>query len=83
MRLGLPIATAAATCGVSDRTVRYWRARGMLDLERPTSIAEAQLAGVIGRQAARSWKAAAFMLEVSYPERWARPRPPPARQSGL
>jgi hypothetical protein len=38
------------------------------------ALAEPRLVGLIAREAARSWRAAAWLLERRYPERWAASR---------
>ena len=78
LRCGTSLEVAARTAGVSARSVRRWRARGELDLDRELAAGELQLAAVVSRSTARSWRAAAFLLERRFPERWATPQRLPA-----
>ena len=74
LRSGMALEVAAQTAGVSSRSVRRWRARGELDVDRELAAGEMQLAAVVSRSTARSWRAAAWLLERRFPERWATPQ---------
>jgi len=63
---GAPYTLAAQAAGVSDRTVRHWRANdadfaAAVDTARAWHLA--QMAGYISEAAPRDWKAAAWILE--------------------
>jgi hypothetical protein len=84
--------TAARAAGISPRTLREWLHRGLsgrkrdepyarlrAELEEARATGEASHVARIAKAAADGdWKASAFFLERSYPERWGRtlPRPP-------
>jgi hypothetical protein len=71
VRAGVTLEAAARTVGVSDRTVRRWRRAGDLDLAQALAESELALGAVVAWSAPRSWRAAAFLLERQFPERWA------------
>lgn len=77
--------TAAALCGISQVQAREWAKQGVRDREKGVKSAaarfsealdeahakgEARLVIAIGKSAERDWRAAAFMLERKYPNRW-------------
>jgi hypothetical protein len=81
--------TAAAAAGVSRRTFFDWLDRGDPDgtaeadapfrefrakVERARAEGESRNVALIARAAAKDWKAAAWMLERQFPDRWAGPR---------
>jgi len=84
-RAGCSVAVAAEVAGVSERTIYDWLARGTRPgrseapyralraaVEQARAEAEATLAARMSRAAARgSWRAAAWLLERHYPDRWA------------
>ena len=78
------IALAAEASGAGVRTVFTWLERGrrggtrnarhvtfLHAVERAQGEAEAMLVARIAKQAATSWRAAAWLLEHRWPERWA------------
>lgn len=89
---GLFVVGAAAWAGIGERTARRWVARGKTDeaSETPSTYRQlwqaAQVAEVIAihralvviNKAVRAgdWRAAAWLLEHRYPERWGNPSPP-------
>src|SRR3954452_14643657 len=94
VRHGGSVEAGAAAAGVTQRTVRSWMARGQRSgareapyrafrdaVERAQAEQEADLVASVNRGARRSWRAAAWLLERRYPERWGppstRPRPEP------
>ena len=74
---GVSGAEAAAAAGVPRTSFYRWMAAGgeLRDrVERARAQSEAVLVVRIARAAERgSWRAAAWLLERRYPERWARP----------
>lgn len=84
IRHGLTHKTACAATGVAPRTFQTWIARGRLPgkanarhrhlveaVERARAAREADLAARLLLAAQRgSWRAAAWLLERQYPERW-------------
>jgi hypothetical protein len=87
VRAGLPLALAAPAAGVAERTVYRWLAHGrqsdrhhvlhrwlLAALEQARAEAEVDLVVAMRRAARRgSWKAAAWLLEREYPQRWGPP----------
>jgi transposase len=85
IRAGQRLEVAAAVAGVSDRSVRSWMAKGELAgatnaryrafrlAARQAEVdAEAILVTRVSKAAAAgSWRAAAWLLERRFPERWA------------
>jgi hypothetical protein len=92
IRSGGTIEAAAAVVGVSERSIYVWLERGTRPgrreeryralreaVERARAEHEAILVAQLGRAAAKgSWRAAAWLLERAYPERWALPHDRPA-----
>lgn len=86
IRAGLPIELAGQVAGVSRSSVYGWIARGASTsardrpyrefaqaMERARAEGEAVLvARIQGAAHKGSWRAAAFLLERRFPERWAR-----------
>ena len=85
LRNGAPLAVAAQAAGLSKATILRWLERGRKgrDVPKPyrelvrrveTARAQGQLAILAGiaRAAADDWRAAAWLLERSDPDRWAR-----------
>jgi transposase-like protein len=93
LRAGAYIETAAAAAGVSASTVHAWLRRAedhpddcgspflefLEAVEKARAEAELDAIRTIREAAPRSWQAAAWYLERSYPKRWGRqaPEPPP------
>lgn len=87
VRGGLTIAVAARLAGVADRTVYRWLERGrqpgrryaghrelLAAVEHARADREIDLVARMTYAAARGhWRAAAWLLEREYPERWGRP----------
>lgn len=89
---GLFIAGAAAWAGIGERTARRWLARGKADeaaevisnylqFWQAAQVAQAiatHRALVVINKAIRGgdWRAACWLLEHRYPERWGNPAPP-------
>jgi len=83
---GATFQTAAQFAGVSERTLKLWRAKGReqkrgpykdLEVAVRTALAKFEVAAVAKiREAGESpkcWTALAWLLERRFPERWARP----------
>jgi hypothetical protein len=89
---GLFVCMAAAWAGIGERTARRWLARGKADeaTDTPSNYLQlwqaAQIAQAIATDRALrvinrairdgDWKAAAWMLEHRWTERWGNPNPP-------
>jgi transposase len=88
---GVPARIAAASVGVSPRTVRHWLATSDLRervaelrdtrSEHADAENEARLVLLILRAAQHDWRASAWWLERRYPERWGKPDPLPRGRS--
>lgn len=78
--------TAAAAAGIAVRTLRLWLHRGASDdardapyrrfreaVEQTMAESETRNVAIIATAAQSNWQAAAWLLERTYPERWARP----------
>jgi hypothetical protein len=91
VRAGNTVALAAVAVGVDERTLLRRLARGERGgasnarhrafrraVERARGEAEVVLVALMRRQASSSWRAAAWLLERQYPERWALPADRPA-----
>jgi hypothetical protein len=84
LRLGVPQSTAVAYAGISRSTYYRWLAaaddpeasddfRDFRDaVEVARAEAEVRSVAVIQNASGRSWQAAAWFLERSFPEHWAR-----------
>jgi transposase len=93
LRVGVAVDVAAETVGIAPSTFRAWMQRGERGgprdapyrtfreaVERARGEHEAILAAATSRAAGRgSWRAAAWLLERAYPERWG----PPEQRSEL
>jgi hypothetical protein len=81
--------TAASVAGISRETLRTWLDRGdparkrkedapyrefREQVEAAQAQGEVRNVALIATAAAKDWKAAAWMLERQYPDRWAGPR---------
>jgi hypothetical protein len=88
LRAGGYVETAATVAGVGRRRLNEWLARGdprgtnprdavyrrfRERVERARGEAEARNVALITQAASTNWQAAAWLLERTYPERWARP----------
>src|SRR2546423_1240986 len=86
IRAGNTIETACSVVGITSRTYRAWVERGTHSGSANTEYrafreavmlaraeSEAALVAQVGREATRSWRAAAALLERRFPERWALP----------
>lgn len=86
VRAGNYIATACAAAGVPRQSFYAWLRRGestapgdglyrklKTEIDQARAEGEAALVTRITLEAQRNWAAAAWMLERSYPDRWARP----------
>jgi transposase len=79
VRLGNYIESAAGAAGISDRTIRKWRASGKKqrdghplkqfsrDLDKAQREAECRDIGLIGQAAKKDWRAAAWRRERMQP----------------
>jgi hypothetical protein len=79
LQTGVPLAVALAATGTARRTYFGWIARPeplyvafRERIEQARAIGEATLIATIARTARTDWRASAFLLERSAPERWAR-----------
>jgi transposase len=84
IRAGLDVELAARQIGISPATWYSWQARGVLEgrankpyrefraaIDRARAENEAILVGRVAKAAnAGSWRAATWLLERQYPERW-------------
>jgi hypothetical protein len=84
---GSYLAVAIASAGVPQATFYDWWKRGdergapgdapfremRVRVERARAEGEVRNVGIIAAAGQESWQAAAWMLERSYPDRWARP----------
>lgn len=86
LRAGNHVEAAAEAAGISRATFYAWlkRAESKRAADRPyrefaaaveqaQAEAEARLVVLISRAGAKSWQAAAWLLERQHPERWGRP----------
>lgn len=76
IRCGLHLEIASAIAGVSPSTVRSHRGRHRdfdAAVRKSEAMCEGSLVAVINRAANEDFRAAAWLLERSRPERWARP----------
>jgi hypothetical protein len=88
LRAGGYTETAASVAGVNTRRLREWMARGDPEGTDPRNApyrefaaavtkaraeSEARNVAIITRAAGTNWQAAAWLLERTHPERWARP----------
>lgn len=87
LRAGNYVDVACRAAGIGQSTFYDWLARGDREGKAPADApfrefrehvdqaraeGEARNVAVIAKAATRDWKAAAFLLERQYPERWAR-----------
>lgn len=87
LRVGGYPEAAAGVAGIHRSTLNRWIARGdpegtdpedapyrafVLDLAQARAEGETRNVAIIAQAASQNWQAAAWMLERSYPERWAR-----------
>ena len=87
IRKGAHSEIAAAACGVSIRTWQEWRQKGRngvepyasleTQIERAEAKAELGYVARIKLKSARDWKADAWLLERSRPQRWGKAAPEP------
>jgi hypothetical protein len=84
---GLPIEVAARLVGTTDSTVRIWRLRsrqganGNLhgfddEVQRALAFGESVLLARIQTAGTSNWRAAAWLLERTHPDRWGPPAAP-------
>src|SRR4051812_3475422 len=69
------IKTAAAVCGVSERSVHSWISKYpsfAAAIFRARGLAKTSLVAVIRKAAPNDWRAAAWILERSWPNEYAR-----------
>jgi len=75
VRTGSSLGVAAHAVGVHEQTLYHWlrtRASFKVAVERARADAEAALVGRVQHAAkAGSWRAATWLLEREFPERWA------------
>src|SRR5438552_2368898 len=67
--------TAAAICGIGERTIFTWLEKNeafRTAVYRARAKAKAKLVRVITNQAPHDWRAAAWILERSWPDEYAR-----------
>lgn len=95
VRAGLTLNLAASGAGVAERTIYRWLAAGrqpgrryarhralLAAVEQARAEAEVDLVASMMRAARRgSWKAACWLLEREYPERWGPPGSRPLEAS--
>jgi transposase len=87
LRAGGTLELAPLATGVGERTLQRWLERGrrggarnarqvavLEAVERARAEAEVSLVATMQRQARTSWRAAAWILERRWPERWGRER---------
>lgn len=84
MRAGNAFDTCARAVGVAPSTARTWYRQGAgaaagepfrtfrLDVDRADAEAESRNVAIVATAARESWQAAAWLLERTHPERWAR-----------
>lgn len=83
-RAGNYTVTVCAAAGVPRSTFNDWMKRGERDgggpyrefraaIDRARAVGEARNVAQIAQAAAKDWKAAAWLLERSSPDRWGRP----------
>jgi hypothetical protein len=80
VRIGVPLATAAASLGVGKRTIFTWLRRGRSDapvdaiycerVVRARMEHESQLVAMFTSAPSDDWRVFARRLETEYPERW-------------
>lgn len=80
---GLPREVAARVAGTTDSTVRVWRAKSRQgvtgykrfddEVVRAMSLGESILLAQVRAAGKANWRAAAWLLERMYPERYAPP----------
>lgn len=85
LRAGLPIDTAARVIGVTDSTVRVWRSRAVAhrrgyarfedEVQQALAEGEALLVSRVADAGRGNWRAAAWLLERLYPDRYGPPNP--------
>lgn len=93
LRAGSHVESAAQLAGIAARTFHRWMERGdptrkdardaryrrfREQVEQARAEAETRNVAIVAQAAQTDWKAAAWLLERTYPERWAR-----ASQRGL
>lgn len=86
LRAGLPLTLATALTGVHESNVRVWRAksrartRGYIgfdeDVTQAMNEGEAINVAKIAAAGKSNWRAAAWLLERTNPDRWGPPPPP-------
>lgn len=89
LELGGYVEVAAAAAGISKSTFYDWLERGAAEgtkkvdepyrrfrerIEQARAKGETEAIALIQRHAMKDWKAAAWMLERQFPDRWAGPR---------
>lgn len=85
LRAGLPLSLATAMAGVHESNVRIWRAKSRSgtrgyrgfdeDVVQAMSEGEAVNVARISAAGKTNWRAAAWLLERTHPERWGPPQP--------
>jgi len=91
IKIGVPLETACACCGLDYSTVRGWIQRGEnTHPTRPQTAeyidfvdgynnavgeCECNLVAQIQKASSKDWKAAAWLLSRRHPQRWAEPKP--------
>lgn len=90
LEAGVALETAASAVGIARRTIYNWLERAEeVDapevcvrfaerIEKARSACEADLVERVAKEAREDWKAAAWLLERLFPERYARPSVRPA-----
>jgi len=86
IRAGSHPSVACEAVGIGKRTLARWMSRGLTGkkgdeqfaelrakIERARGEAEARSVAQIARAAADDWRAAAWLLERGFPDRWGRP----------
>lgn len=95
LRAGGHMDTAAQAAGIAVRTLHGWLQRGTSDdvrdapfrqfreaVEQTMAESETRNVAIIATAAQSNWQAAAWLLERTYPERWARPSQRAAFETG-
>jgi hypothetical protein len=76
LRAGNHVDVAARAAGIPQKTIDWMRERGGEIADKVAqAAAEGEVRAVtqIAQAAAHNWQAAAWLLERTYPDRWARP----------
>jgi hypothetical protein len=92
IRAGCSLKDAALCAGIDRATLQRWLARGRAEqageycdlcgaVTRARAECEVRCLALINRAARKDWRAAAWLLERRYPQRFGRPEARPARRA--